>query len=164
MQLLFVLALVSALFPSADGALTALTASTCIDLLRLHDRRDLDDAARTRLRKRVHLAWAALFLVLVLGFRWLDDASMVLLILKLAGYTYGPLLGLFAFGILTRRQPRAAWLPWVTLIAPALCLLLDAYQQRWLGGYRIGLEMLLVNAALTFIGLWLTSSRGSVHG
>lgn len=160
-QILFVLALVSALFPSADGALTALTASTCIDLLRLQERHDLDPAARTRLRKRVHLAWAALFLLLVLAFRRLDDPSMVLLILKLAGYTYGPLLGLFAFGILTVRQPHAAWLPWIALAAPMLCALLDAQQARWLGGYRIGLEMLLVNAALTFAGLWSCSTAGT---
>jgi len=162
-QLLFVLALVSALFPSADGALTALTASACLDLLRLPERAALDAAARTRVRKRVHLAFAGLFLLLVLGFRLLDDPSMVLLILKLAGYTYGPLLGLFAFGLLTRRQPRAAWVPVVALAAPALCALLDAMQAQWLGGWRIGLELLLLNAALTFAGLWLASAGPTLN-
>ncbi len=162
-QLLFVLALVSALFPSADGALTALTASACLDLLRLPERAALDAAARTRVRKRVHLAFAGLFLLLVLGFRLLDDPSMVLLILKLAGYTYGPLLGLFAFGLLTRAQPRAAWVPVVALAAPALCALLDAMQAQWLGGWRIGLELLLLNAALTFAGLWLASAGPTLN-
>ncbi|MCC7150502.1 MAG: sodium:solute symporter [Rubrivivax sp.] len=162
-QLLFVLALVSALFPSADGALTALTASACLDLLRLPERAAMDAAARTRVRKRVHLAFAGLFLLLVLGFRLLDDPSMVLLILKLAGYTYGPLLGLFAFGLLTRRQPRAAWVPVVALAAPALCALLDAMQAQWLGGWRIGLELLLLNAALTFAGLWLASAGPTLN-
>ena len=158
-QVLFVLALISALFPSADGALTALTASTCIDLLRLPQRHDLSGHARTRLRKWVHLGYAALFVLLVLGFRRLDDPSMVLLILKLAGYTYGPLLGLFAFGLLSQRQPRDRWVPAVALAAPALCALLDARQAQWLGGYQIGLELLVLNAALTAALLWLISLR-----
>ena len=156
-QLLFLIALVSALFPSADGALTALTTSTCVDLLRLPQRAGLDEAARTRIRKRVHLGFAVLFLLLVLGFRAVDDPSMVVLILKLAGYTYGPLLGLFAFGLLSRRHPREPWVPVVALAAPALCAVIDAHQTAWFGGYRIGLEMLLVNAAFTFAGLWLAS-------
>lgn len=156
-QLVFVLALISALFPSADGALTALTASTCMDLLGLPQRRDWDEARKARVRRAVHLGYALLFLALVMGFRWLDDPSMVHLILKLAGYTYGPLLGLFAFGILTRRSLRAGVLPGVALLAPALCWGLDAQQAAWLGGYRIGLELLILNAALTFAGLWLGS-------
>ena len=105
-QLIFVVALISALFPSADGAITALTSSTCIDLLGLQERRDWDEARKRRVRKAVHLGYAAVFLLLTLGFRWLDDPSMVNLILKLAGYTYGPLLGLFAFGILSSRTLR----------------------------------------------------------
>ena len=156
-QLVFVLALISALFPSADGALTALTASTCMDLLGLQQRRDWDEARKARVRRAVHLGYALLFLALVMGFRWLDDPSMVHLILKLAGYTYGPLLGLFAFGILTRRSLRPGVLPGVALVAPALCWGLDAQQAAWLGGYRIGLELLILNAALTFAGLWLGS-------
>jgi Na+/proline symporter len=156
-QVLFVLALISALFPSADGALTALTSSSCIDLLRLPQRADLDERGRTRVRKTVHLGFALRFVLLVLGFRQLDDPSLVLLILKLAGYTYGPLLGLFAFGLLTRRSPREAAVPWVALAAPALCAVLDARQAQWLGGYQIGLELLVLNAALTMAGLWLVS-------
>ncbi|MCA0240367.1 MAG: sodium:solute symporter [Proteobacteria bacterium] len=156
-QVLFVIALVSALFPSADGALTALTSSTCLDLLGLQQRAGWSEARRTRVRKQVHLAFAALFLLLVLGFRWLDDASMVLLILKLAGYTYGPLLGLFAFGLLSRRRPRDGWVPVVALAAPAISALIDSQQARWFGDYRIGLQLLLVNAAITMGGLWLAS-------
>lgn len=156
-QILFIIALVSALFPSADGALTALTSSTCIDLLGLTRRADLDEAARSRMRKRVHLGFALLFLLLVLGFRAVDDPSMVVLILRLAGYTYGPLLGLFAFGLLGTRRPREGWVPVVALAAPALCALIDAQQSRWFGGYQIGLELLLANAAITSAGLWLAS-------
>jgi Na+/proline symporter len=156
-QILFIIALISALFPSADGALTALTSSTCIDLLGLQKRPGWTEARCARLRRQVHLAFAALFLLLVLGFRWLDDPSMVGLILKLAGYTYGPLLGLFAFGLLSRLRPREGWVPVVALAAPALSAVIDAQQARWFGGYQIGLELLLVNAAITMAGLWLAS-------
>jgi len=156
-HLVFVLALISALFPSADGAITALTSSFCIDLLGLQRRSDWSEAKKTAVRRRVHLTFAAVFLALVLVFRWVDNPSMIGLILKIAGYTYGPLLGLFAFGLLTRRQPRDAWVPAVALAAPLLCWIVDSQQKSWFGGYEIGLELLLLNGALTFGGLWLAS-------
>jgi len=145
-QVVFVLALVSALLPSADGALTALTASTCLDLLRI-------PRADTRTRRRVHLGFALLFLALVLGFKALDSASMIFLILKLAGYTYGPLLGLFAFALFTPRAVSARALVAVCVAAPLLCAALD-FGQPW-GGYQIGLELLLLNGLLTWAGLRL---------
>ncbi len=158
-QVLFVIALISALFPSADGALTALTSSFCIDLLGLQQRKDWDEARRRRIRKRVHLAFAAVFLALVLVFRAVNDASMIGLILKLAAYTYGPLLGLFAFGVLTRRRVRDAATPLVALAAPALCWAIDAQQAMLFGRWQLGLELLLLNGALTFAGLWVLSRR-----
>lgn len=156
-QIIFVIALISALFPSADGAITALTSSFCIDLLGLQQRTDWSEARKTRVRHQVHLGFAALFLLLVMAFKWIDDPSMIGLILKLAAYTYGPLLGLFAFGILTNRQVKGSWVPWVCLAAPAICFVVDANQQRLFGAYQIGLELLLLNGALTFAGLWLVS-------
>ena len=154
-QIVFVIALISALFPSADGAITALVSSTCIDLLDIA--RGRTPAQQTRLRHRVHLAYAALFLVLVLVFRAIDSPSMIGLILKIAGYTYGPLLGLFAFAVLARRSVIDAAAPWVALAAPLLCALLDWQQATLFGGWQIGLELLLLNGALTFAGLWLFS-------
>ena len=156
-QLIFIVALISALFPSADGALTALTSSTCIDLLRMQQRADWDEARRARIRRRVHLAFAALFMGLVMGFRWINDTSMIGLILKLAGYTYGPLLGLFAFAIFSRRAVRDGWVPWLALAAPALCAVIDFNQRALFERYEIGLELLMLNGAITFAGLWLTS-------
>jgi Na+/proline symporter len=156
-QIIFVIALISALFPSADGAITALTSSFCIDLLGMQKRSDWSEARKKSVRHQVHLGFAALFLLLVMVFRWIDDPSMIGLILKLAAYTYGPLLGLFAFGILTNRQVRGIWVPWVCLAAPALCFVIDANQQRLFGSYQIGLELLLLNGMLTFGGLWLAS-------
>lgn len=156
-QVLFVLALISALFPSADGALTALTSSFCIDMLGMQQRSGWSEARRTRVRHAVHLAFAALFMALVMGFKALDDPSMIGLILKIAAFTYGPLLGLFAFGVLTRRQVRDAWVPLVAVAAPVLCWWLDAQQQRLFGGWQVGLELLVLNGGLTFAGLWLLS-------
>ena len=156
-QVLFVIALISALFPSADGALTALTSSFCIDLLGLQRRADWSESQRTRIRRRVHLAFAMIFLLLVLGFKALDDPSMIGLVLKIAAYTYGPLLGLFAFGVLTRRSVRDRWVPWVALASPALCWLIDANQARLFGTWQLGLELLLLNGALAFAGLWWVS-------
>jgi Na+/proline symporter len=157
-QVVFIVALISALFPSADGALTALTSSTCIDLLGMQQRTDWSAEQQRRVRRRVHLAFAALFLLLVLGFRAVDDPSMIGVILKVAAYTYGPLLGLFAFGILTRRTVRDRAVPAVALAAPLACAVLDWQQKAWLGGYEVGLELLVLNGALTFAGLWLGSS------
>ena len=156
-QVLFVIALVSALFPSADGALTALTASTCIDLLGLQRRGDLTERQQARIRRRVHLGFALLFMALVLGFKALNDPSMIGLILKIAAYTYGPLLGLFAFGVLTRRVVHDRLTPLVALAAPLLCWTIDSNQKRWFGGWEMGLELLVLNGALTFAGLWMLS-------
>lgn len=157
-QLVFVIALISALFPSADGAITALTSSFCIDFLNLQRRSDWGEARRLAVRKRVHLGFAALFLLLVMVFKWVNNPSMIGLILKLAGYTYGPLLGLFAFGILTRRSVRDRWVPLVAVAAPLLSWLLDSQQRALFGSYELGLELLLINGLLTFAGLWLLSS------
>ena len=158
LQIIFVIALISALFPSADGALTALTSSFCIDILGLKRRGDLSEAAKTRWRHRVHLGFAGLFLLLVMLFKWAASPSMIGVILKLASYTYGPLLGLFAFGILTRRSVHDARVPAVAVAGPLLCALIDRYQAQWFDSYRLGLELLIVNAALVFVGLWLISA------
>ena len=162
-QVLFVIALISALFPSADGALTALTSSFCIDLLGMQRRSDWSEAHRSRVRKQVHLGFAALFMALVMVFRWINDPSMIGLILKIAAYTYGPLLGLFAFGLLTQRSVHDRWVPLVALAAPALCWLIDANQRALFGNWQLGLELLLLNGALTFAGLWL-ASRPALQG
>ncbi len=174
-QLIFILALISALFPSADGALTALTTSTCIDLLGMPaggkgrgagadvssdggGAGGTDEVDQRRIRRRVHLGFAALFMALVLVFRWVDDSSMIWLILKLAGYTYGPLLGLFAFAIFSQRRLRDGWVPAIAVAAPVLSGLIDFNQRALFGRYEIGLELLLLNGAITWLGLWLVSS------
>jgi Na+/proline symporter len=161
-QIIFLIALISALFPSADGAITALTSTFCIDILGIKRRDDMTEDAKLRLRRHVHLGFALLFLLMVLFFKWVDNPSMIGVILKLAGYTYGPLLGLFAFGMMTRRSLNDRLVPVVTVGAPILCALLEYNQHYLLGSYRLGLELLIVNGALVFIGLLAISRRATI--
>jgi Na+/proline symporter len=158
-QIIFLIALISALFPSADGAITALTSTFCIDILGIKRRDDLSDEGKVRLRRHVHLGFAFMFLAMVLVFKWVNNPSMIGVILKLAGYTYGPLLGLFAFGMMTRRTLNDRLVPLVTIGAPILCAILELYQDKLFGSYRFGLELLIVNGILVFAGLFAISQR-----
>lgn len=158
-SIIFIIALISALFPSADGAITALTSSFCIDIIGLKRRADLNDGAQEKMRKRVHLSFALIFLVFVMVFKWVDNPSMIGVILKVASYTYGPLLGLFTFGIITKRQVNDKLVPWICIAAPVICFLIDKFQKNLFGNFEIGLELLIINGLLTFIGLWFISSK-----
>lgn len=160
-SVIFIIALISALFPSADGAITALTSTFCIDIIGIQRRADLTEAAQKKIRQRVHLTFAAIFLVFVLIFKWVNDPSMIGLLLKIAAYTYGPLLGLFTFGIITKREVIDKWVPYVCVAAPIICFILDKFQKDLLGSYEVGLELLIINGALTYIGLLLISKKGS---
>jgi Na+/proline symporter len=160
-SVIFIIALISALFPSADGAITALTSSFCIDILGLKRREDWTDKEKNKIRKRVHLVFALVFLLFVMMFKWINSPSMIGVILKVAGYTYGPLLGLFAFGILTNRSVRDRYVPYIAVAAPLLCFFLDKYQKDIFGSFEIGLELIIINGLLVFLGLFLvSSSRG----
>jgi len=156
---IFVIGLVSALFPSVDGAITALTASFCIDILGFERNQTRNEAQETRTRKIVHLSFALLFTLLVFAFKLKDDKSIIDLIFVIAGYTYGPLLGLFAFGILTKRSTVSSIIPLVCVVAPLACYILDKYAQQWFGGYTFGNEILIVNGFLTFLILFIFSKR-----
>ncbi|MBL0036568.1 MAG: sodium:solute symporter [Flavobacteriales bacterium] len=150
--LLFIIGLISALFPSADGALTALTASTCLDLIGTLDR-GWPEARQKQVRQRVHLGFAVLFMVCILFFAWLDSGTVLDTLLKIAGYTYGPLLGLYAFGLLSTGKPQDSMVPLVCVLAPVLTYVLATYSTTLFLGYQMGFEVLLVNAALTMAGL-----------
>ena len=160
-SVIFIIALISALFPSADGAITALTATFCIDIIGIQRRADLNEAAQKKIRQRVHLTFAAIFLVFVLVFKWVNDPSMIGLLLKIAAYTYGPLLGLFTFGIITKRVVKDNLVPYVCIAAPIICFIIDKYQKSLLGSYEVGLELLIINGSITFLGLLLISKKGN---
>jgi SSS family transporter len=161
-SVIFIIALISALFPSADGAITALTSSFCIDILGLKRRDDWSEEVKKKNRQRVHLVFAAIFLLFVMIFKWANNPSMIGLILKVAGYTYGPLLGLFSFGILTKRQVQDNLVPYICIISPIICFVIDKFQKNIFGGFEIGLELLIINGLITFIGLMLISKKTDV--
>ena len=119
----------------------------------------MDDAAKKKTRQRVHLTVAALFLVFVLVYKWINNPSMIGLILKIAAYTYGPLLGLFSFGIITKRQVQDKLVPVICIAAPIVCFILDKYQKTFFGSFEIGLELLIINGLLTFLGLLSISKK-----
>jgi len=159
LSVIFIVALISALFPSADGAITALTSSTCIDIMGMGERTDWNDATKSRIRKIVHTGFAVLFFICVMFFYWVDNPSMIDVILKVAGYTYGPLLGLFTFGMITRRKLRERYIVLVTLLSPGLCYIIDRYQKVIFPGFEIGLELLFINGLITLLGLLLISVK-----
>jgi Na+/proline symporter len=145
----FILGMVAAAFSSADSALTALTTSYCVDICGRSD----DE----RLRRRVHVVMAVVFVVFIMLFRVLNSTSVIDAIYILCSYTYGPLLGLFAFGLLTKRHANDRIVPYICVASPLICYLLDMVVGQ-LTGYRFGYELLMLNGLLTFTGLWLSSS------
>ena len=144
-EVLFVLGIVAASFSSADSALTSLTTSYCVDI-----RQKPEDE---RLRKHVHLAICLLFVVFIILFRMFNNKSLIDAIYTIVSYTYGPLLGLFAFGLFTRRQVNDRWVPAVCIASPFLCYGIDMLSQM-LWDYRFGYELLMLNGLLTFLGLY----------
>ncbi len=175
--IIFVIALISALFPSVDGAITSLTSCFCIDILGVN-KTTATEKQKKRTRLKVHFTFALVFFLMVLLFKAINDKLIIDFILKFAGITYGPLLGLFAFGILTKKALAEKWIWTVCIIAPLLALAVDMLSNpTWyeaklhvkLGldslstsifhGYKIGNELILINGILTFIGLWFISKE-----
>ena len=175
--ILFIIALISALFPSVDGAITSLTSCFCIDIIGLNESQATEQKKK-RTRLQVHIGFALLFFALVLVFKAINDKLIIDFILKFAGITYGPLLGLFAFGILTKRSIQAKWVWTICIMAPLLALGLDIlsspiwYEQKLhvslgitqlseqlFSGYKIGNELILINGIFTFVGLLFISTN-----
>lgn len=145
---LFTIGVVAACFSSADSALTSLTTSYCIDIC--------EKPNDERLRKRVHLGMAVVFVGFILGFRALNSTNLINAIYTIVSYTYGPLLGLFAYGLFTRQPVTDRLVPYIALASPLLCYGLDMLAQH-LWQYKFGYELLMLNGAITFIGLWITT-------
>ena len=150
LTLLFTIGIVAASFSSADSALTSLTTCFCVDIRQQPDNETL--------RKRVHIAMCLFFVLFILLFRQINSTSLIDAIYILASYTYGPLLGLFVFGLFTKKQPNDTFVPYICIISPLLCYLLDLIAQH-LWSYRFGYELLMLNGLLTFAGLWVSSLR-----
>ena len=151
----FVLGLIASTYSSAGSALTALTTSFTVDILRGTSR--YDEQRLGRLRRGVHLAMAVVMTLVVVGFELWSSDSAINTFYMVASYSYGPLLGLFLFGLLTRRSVRDRFVPVVVVAAPLLTFVVDYNSESWLGGYKFGFEVLLLNAAITFAGLFMLS-------
>ena len=175
--ILFIIALISALFPSVDGAITSLTSCFCIDILAIN-KTDQTEINKKRTRRLVHFGFAVLFFLMVLIFKAINDKLIIDFILKFAGITYGPLLGLFAFGILTKRNLNNKLIWTICIIAPILAMGIDLlsspeWYEKKLGttlgmasisdkifsGYKIGNELILINGLITYIGLLIISNK-----
>ncbi|TYB76941.1 sodium:solute symporter [Bizionia myxarmorum] len=149
----FILGLIAAAYSSADSALTALTTSVCIDIIEIENK---PEAQRKKIRKRVHILVSGVLVAVIIVFDTLfKDVSVIWELFKAAGYTYGPLLGLFAFGILTKAQLKDKYVWIVAIIAPILSYIINEYSAELFNGYKIGFEILIVNGLLTFLGLIL---------
>ena len=154
--IIFMLGLTAATFATTDSALTALTTSFCVDFLNFNKEKDQNSARLVRTRHLVHISFSFLMLLVILGFKVINNDSVVNAIFKAAGYTYGPLLGLFVFGMLTKSNVRDRLVPYICVLSPAICFLLDTYSVQWIG-YAIGFELIIYNGLITFLMLLLTS-------
>ena len=149
----FTIGIIAAAFSSADSALTALTTSFCVDILGVQ-REEAKRAKRTRLK--VHVMISVLFVLIILAFKAVNNRSVIDAIYMIASYTYGPLLGLFVFGLFTKRNPRDKYVPYICIASPLICLATDFLVKQY-AGYTFGYEMLMVNGGITFAGLWLSA-------
>jgi len=146
----FIIGMVAAGYSSADGTLTALTTTLCYDFLGFERKADSRRAVRTR--RWVHVGFAMLYLLVIVAFRPFHTQSLIDTLFDVAGFTYGPLLGLYTFGLFTKWQVRDRWVPLVAVLSPILAFVLKKYMPVWTG-YHFGFEILLVNGLLTFLGL-----------
>ena len=153
--ILFLIGLIAAAFGAAGSALTALTTSFTVDILNA-DRSD--ETATARKRKMVHVFMALVMALVIYMFNRFNNTSVIDAVYILASYTYGPILGMFVFGIFIKRQVKDKWIPLVAIIAPILCFIVDRNSQEWFNGYRFSYELLILNAAFTFVGLYILSS------
>ncbi len=162
--IIFLLGIVAAAYSSADSALTALTTSFCIDFLDFNKTKTGEAKKRMR-RIQVHLMFSVLIFLVIMAFKLIleyhqGDKSVINAVFKVAGFTYGPLLGLYTFGMFTRFQVKDGWVPLVTSVSPVLCYLMDFFSVSLFNGYKFGYELLILNGAITFLGLLLITKPG----
>ncbi len=156
--LIFIIGLISAAYPSADGALTSLTTSFCIDIAGMEKRKDWNEKQKKRVRYIIHLSFATLFLLLIIFYNSVKNDAIINLVYTVASYTYGPLLGFFFFGLLTKYRVRDKMMPAVAVLSPLLCYALDRLCIYYFD-FGFGFALLLVNGLLTFVGMWLCREK-----
>lgn len=157
--IVFLLGIIAATFSSADSVLTTLTTSLYIDILHLDKKAEMTAARKKQVRNLIHAGFAFVLLGVILIFRAINNDAVISGIFTAAGYTYGPLLGLFAFGIYSKHKINDKLVPLVCIAAPLVSFLLATYSETLFGGYKIGFELLLINGLLTMLGLWLIRKK-----
>ncbi|WP_128544677.1 sodium:solute symporter [Larkinella soli] len=155
----FLLGITAATYASSDSALTALTTSFCIDFMNVENRPETE---RARIKHWVHIGFSVLFYVVIILFNRLNSQDVITAVFDLAGYTYGPLLGLYAFGLFTKRPVRDGWVPFICLASPLLTLYVNNHSAEWFNGYQFGFERLVLNGLFTYLGLWAVSRKTTV--
>jgi solute:Na+ symporter, SSS family len=156
----FVLGLIAASYASADAALAALTTSYCIDIIGIEK---FDEAKRLRIRNKVHIAMSLVLAILIIVFKVLNNESVIKQIFTIAGYTYGPLLGLYAFGLFSKRKVIDKLVPFICIASPIICYILNIYSEQLFNGYKFSFELLIMNGMITYFGIWLTSLRITIY-
>jgi Na+/proline symporter len=154
--IVFVIGLVAAACSNADSALTSLTTSFTVDIL---NGTRLPEKRLQRLRKMIHLYLSVVLLGVILVFKLINNQNVISAIFTAAGYTYGPLLGLYGFGLFTKYRIRDKWVPLVALFSPILSFIISEHSESWLNGYTFGFELLILNGLLTFFGLLIIRMR-----
>jgi Na+/proline symporter len=161
--IVFMLGLTAATFATTDSALTALTTSFCVDFLNFNKSADINSKQMVSKRHTVHIAFSGLMFLTIIIFNSINNDAVVSAIFKVASYTYGPLLGLYSFGLfVSGRQVKDKLVPFICVISPAVCYYLSTNSKTLLGGYVFDNELIIVNGLITFAGLWATSAR-KVH-
>lgn len=155
--IVFVLGITAAAYSSADSTLTALTTSFCYDFLDIEKRYEVDK--QVTVRKQVHISFTLLMFLVILVFRWLNDQSVINAVFIIAGYTYGPLLGLYAFGLFTKWEIKDRLVPYLAIASPVLAYIISQNSEKLLWGYKFGFEILILNGFLMFTGLFLIRKR-----
>ena len=154
----FIIGLISALFPSADGALTSLTTAFSVDFLNLEKREDYNERKKTRIRHIIHISFALVFVGVIIFYGHHQNDHLIDILYQVASITYGPLLGLFAFGLLTKRKATDRYIPIICIISPILCFILNINSQAWFN-YSFDFELLVLNGLLTFLGILMLSKK-----
>jgi Na+/proline symporter len=152
----FIIGLVAAAYSSADSALTSLTTSFTVDIL---NGTSLPEKQLQRLRKMVHIGISVVLLGVILVFRLINDQNVISAIFTAAGYTYGPLLGFYSFGLFTKYQVRDRWVPVIAIASPLLSYIISSHSESWFNGYQFGFELLIMNGLLTFIGMLMIRKK-----
>ncbi len=153
--IVFMIGIISAAYSSSDSALTALTTSFAVDIMGMERDKLTDPKKQVKQRYLIHFGISLVVLAVIVIFRAINDASVISQLFTIAGYTYGPLLGLFAFGLFTKWQVRDKWVPLIAILSPVMCYILSVYDKMLLNGYNFGFELLIINGIFTFAGLYL---------